>query len=399
LIPQLRILILNQYYPPDTANTARLLKQWADRLAEQHEVRLVAGRPSYAPDARFDDGAVEVRRVASFSGGRRGLISRAFGYLSYLALATFRGVAEPRPDVVVAMTDPPIVGLAGAIVALRFRRPLVVVVHDIHPDIGIAIGTFREGALVKAWRLLNRLIRRRASSLIVVGRDMLRKLAAEGVPEAKLQYVPTWGFGEALPTEERDLLRRQVGFDGSFVVMHAGNMGLAQNLDVMPPTAEALVAEKDVRIVFLGDGPSRPRLQAEVERRGLSNVEFLDALPPSEAQALMSAADIHVVSLVPGLWGCATPSKTYGIMAAGRPYVAAVDSGSEPELLADEFECGMRVPAGDSDALATAIRQIRSAPLEEMGKRARGGYEARFTANRCTADLSAAVIRAGRRAG
>ena len=395
----MRILILNQYYPPDTANTARLLKQWADRLAEKHEVRLIAGRPSYAPEARFEDGAVEVRRVASFSGGRRGLVSRAFGYLSYLALATFRGVAGPRPDVVVAMTDPPIVGLAAAIVALRFRRPLVVVVHDIHPDIGIAMGTFREGPLVKAWRFLNGVVRHRASCVIVVGRDMRQKLAAEGVPEAKLQYVPTWGFGEVLGDEDRASLRRRVGFDGSFVVMHAGNMGLAQNLDVIPPVAEALLGEPDVRIVFLGDGPSRPHLRAEIERRGLSNVEFLDALPTPEAQALMSAADIHVVSLVPGLWGCATPSKTYGIMAAGRPYVAAVDSGSEPELLANEFGCGLRVPAGDSDALVSAIRQIRAAPLDEMGRRARNGYEARFTAERCTAELSAAVMRAGRRVG
>jgi glycosyltransferase involved in cell wall biosynthesis len=183
-----------------------------------------------------------------------------------------------------------------------------------------------------------------------------------------------------------------MGFEESFVVMHAGNMGLSQNLEMLPQVASALTDESDVRLVLLGDGPAKPLLKAEVERRRLDNVEFLEALAPDDAQSVMSAADVHVVSLVPGLWGCATPSKTYGIMAAGRPFVAAVDDGAEPALLIEELDCGMHVPPNDPDALARAIRELRTSPLDEMGARARQGYEQRFTANKCLPQLTSMLV-------
>src|SRR3954469_7266880 len=132
--------------------------------------------------------------------------------------------------------------------------------------------------------------------------------------------------------------------------MHAGNMGLAQNLDVLVDAAERLRDHSDIRLLFLGDGAAKPRRGREARRRRLANLAFLPYRPKDEAQALMSAADMHVVSLVPGLWGCATPSKVYGIMAAGRPYVAAVDAGSEPDRIASELGCGVRTEAGDPAA-------------------------------------------------
>ena len=109
----------------------------------------------------------------------------------------------------------------------------------------------------------------------------------------------------------------------------------------------------------------------------------------------MAAADVHIVSLVPGLWGCATPSKTYGVMAAGRPFIAAVDPGSEPARIVEEFECGLHVPAGDAVAIAEAIRTIRDAPLEEMGQRAKAGFLARYERDTATRAIRALLEHVG----
>jgi glycosyltransferase involved in cell wall biosynthesis len=173
-------------------------------------------------------------------------------------------------------------------------------------------------------------------------------------------------------------------------------MGMAQNLAMLPDVAERLVDHPDIRLAVLGNGPARAALVAELDSRGLTNVELLASLPRTEAQALMSAADLHLVSLIPGLRGCAAPSKTYGVMAAGRPFIAAVDDGSEPQLIADEWRCGTHVAPGDAAAVAGAILSMRSSPLTAMGKRARAGYESRFTKERCVTELSTVLARSVR---
>ena len=99
----------------------------------------------------------------------------------------------------------------------------------------------------------------------------------------------------------------------------------------------------------------------------------------------MRAADVHVVSLVPGLWGCAAPSKTYGIMAAGRPFVAAVDPGAEPDLIQREFRCGATVLPDDDAGLAEAVLRLRAEPLDELGQRAYAGFNERFRRETVTA--------------
>lgn len=387
----MRVLVVNQYYPPDAAASAYLLGELTEDLARHHDVHVVAGRPSYDPDAAtYRPAGVQVTRVATTAFSRIGIPGRLANYASFAVMAAVRACLVPRPDVVVTMTDPPIAGVIGMLAAVRHRRPLVQICHDVYPDIAVALGKLGGGWGTRLWRAVNGVVRRRADRLVVVGRDMAEKLRGEGVAPAKLVYIPAWANDQTLDGEEIARTRRAQGWEEDFVVMHAGNMGLAQNLDMFVGVAERLREHADVRLLFLGDGAAKPRLVSEAQRRRLDNLVFLPYRPKDEAQALMSAADIHVVSLVPGLWGCATPSKIYGIMAAGRPYVAAVDAGSEPDRIASELGCGVRTEAGDAEALTRAILEMRGAPLDEMGRRGRRGFDARF--RRSTATTATRVL-------
>jgi colanic acid biosynthesis glycosyl transferase WcaI len=281
--------------------------------------------------------------------------------------------------VIVTMTDPPIVGLIGVFAAVRHRRPFVLICHDVYPDIAVAVGKLRSRWAARAWRVLNGVVRQRARRIVVVGRDMAEKLALEGVEPTKLAYIPAWANDQDVDERAVAAARREMGWGhDTFIVMHAGNMGLSQNLAPVVDAAERLRERNDIRVVFVGDGAAKPRLVGAARRRGLENVSFLPYRPKDEAQALMAAADVHLVSLVPGLRGCATPSKTYGIMAAGRPFIAAVDAGSEPDRIASEFGCGMRTDPGDAEGLARAILAMRAQAVDDMGRRARRGFEARF---------------------
>jgi colanic acid biosynthesis glycosyl transferase WcaI len=296
------------------------------------------------------------------------------------------------------MTDPPLVGIIGAVAAARHRCAFVLICHDLHPDIVIALGKVREGTLTRVWRRANGYVQGRAVRIVVVGRDMEEKLAVEGVAREKLRFIPAWASAQENSPEAIAAVRSEYGWRGKFVVMHAGNMGLSQNIGMYSEVARALRDLEDLLIVFVGEGPARESLVKDAAACELRNVQFVRRLPKPEAQRLMAAADIHVVSLVPGLWGCAAPSKTYGIMAAGRPFIASVDAGSEPARIVHECGCGFVVPAGSAHDLAHAIRVARQVPLADMGHRAQMGFEARYQRSTATGAM-AAVLREAVRGG
>jgi colanic acid biosynthesis glycosyl transferase WcaI len=389
----LRILIVNKYFPPDTANTAQLLGELSGDLASGNHVEVIVGRPSYDPGRREPTPAgVTVRTVPSSSLGRGSVARRLVDYLSFLVMALGAACLARGPDVVVSMSDPPPVGLIGALAAARHRCAFVQICHDLHPDIAIALDKVREGMLTRVWRSINRYVQRRAVRIVVVGRDMEEKLAAQGVPRERLRFIPTWASAQENDPQDLASVRSEYGWDGKFVVMHAGNMGLSQNLGMYAQVARALRDLEDLVIVFVGDGPAREGLVREATAGELANLQFLPRVPKSEAQRLMAVADIHIVSLIPGLWGCAAPSKTYGIMAAGRPFIASVDAESEPARIVHELGCGFVVPAGSAHDLAEVIRVARQAPLAEMGHRAQMGFEARYERSTATGAI-AAVLR------
>ena len=384
---RLRILFVNQYFPPDASNSAYILGELAEDLARDHEVQVLAGRPSYNAGATtFRPRGVHVVRSRSTRFDRTSIAGRLTNYLTFCLSAAVSACRVQRPDLVVAMTDPPVVGLVGLLAARRHRRPLVQISHDVYPEIAVALGRLHSPVLIALWRRLNTVVRGSAASIVVVGRDMRERLVADGVDPAKIAVIPTWGTEQSPDPAARTRTRDAMGWgEELLVVMHAGNAGLAQNLDVVLDAALELREEPGILFVILGDGAAKPQLMRRAEGAGLANLAFLVHCPKDDAQALMQAADLHVVSLVPGLWGCATPSKTYGIMAAGRPFVAVVDEGSEPARIARDYDCGVHVAAGDGAGLARAIRELRSTSLDAAGDRALTAFRAHHTREHATA--------------
>ena len=152
----MHILLFNEYYPPDTSATAKLAAQITEALAVRHKVTVVAGRPSYNPDEfypfafvrRDTRNGVIVERVGSTAYPRNQMRLRVSNYLTYLALAVPRAIAL-HPDIVLAMTDPPIAGIAGAFVARRLGRPFVYNIQDMYPDMALGGEIVRPGAWVR----------------------------------------------------------------------------------------------------------------------------------------------------------------------------------------------------------------------------------------------------------
>src|SRR5919198_6481114 len=192
----MRILFVNQYFPPDTTNTAYLLGELCEDLARDHEVWVVAGRPSYNPEAsRYRPRGIRIRRAWSTAFSRAGMGGRLLNYASYLVSSLLAALRVPRPDVVVALTDPPVIGAIALAVARRHRIPFVQVYMDIYPDVGMALGRMDHPLVVRAWRRFNRVIRSRAACVVAIGRDIIEKLEREGVDPMKAAFIPNWDEG------------------------------------------------------------------------------------------------------------------------------------------------------------------------------------------------------------
>jgi colanic acid biosynthesis glycosyl transferase WcaI len=381
----MRILAVNQYFHPDLASTGQLLTQLCEDLTECHEVTVVVGRPSYDQVERGDarglvheeaTGKVRVLRTWSTSFSRRNMIGRVSNYGTYLGSSMAGALKAARPDVILTMTDPPIVA-AAALTASRLRRvPFVYVCQDIFPEVGVVLGRLRNPALVRSLGALNRSLRRRAAAVVAIGRDMEKRLLALGSPPERTTVIPNWADGGLVrPLDGRSPLRKDQGWEDRFVVMHSGNVGLSQSLENLVDSAALLRDQENIVIAIVGDGAAKAGLERRARERKLWNVAFLPYQPKASLSQSLGAADIHYVGLKRGLAGFIVPSKVYGIMAAGKPYVAAAEPGSEPALVAEEHGCGFVVEPDDPEALARAIAKAREAPLEEMGRRGREAFK------------------------
>jgi colanic acid biosynthesis glycosyl transferase WcaI len=280
--------------------------------------------------------------------------------------------------------------------------PFVLVVKDIFPDVAIQLGVLRNSSAIRVLRAIKTALFYGADRVVSIGRDMDERLLALGVRQEKIVTIHDWADGEVIrPLDQPSIFRKEQGWEERFVVMHSGNVGLSQDLDTVIGAAALLRDNPTILFTIIGEGASRSRLQEECARRGIDNVAFLPYRAKADLSESLGAADVHLVTLKQGLAGFIVPSKVYGILAAGRPVIAAVDPGSEPDRIVSEFECGFSIPPGDERLLAATVKEATAADLAAMGTRARRALEQRFDrsiAARAYLDLlDGATVGGGRR--
>lgn len=379
----LRVCYFNRSYWPDTGATGQLLTELAEDLVSQHgmDVTVIAGYPltqnPRAVTASALRNGVRVLRARGTTFSPRSFAGRAANYVTYFLSALWIAARLPRQDVTVALTDPPIIGLAA--LAARPRRGMVFFCQDIFPEVAGLLEDFRSPLVNNLLDRLNRFLLRRAVRIVALGDTMASRLIhGKGADAAKMTVIHNWADTTAIvPSPKDNPFARKHGLHDRFVVLHAGNIGLSQNLDMVIDAAAALKSRDDVVFLFIGDGNRRPVLQAAARDRGLSNVKFLPFQPRDQLRWTYAASDVCLVSLKPGLAGYIVPSKLYPILAAGRPYIAAVEPVSEVAAVTERHRCGVLVDAGDAAALASAIVRLADAAQEReaMGGRARVAAE------------------------
>ncbi|MCC7007755.1 MAG: glycosyltransferase family 4 protein [Acidobacteria bacterium] len=364
----MHVVFFNRSFYPDTAATGQILTDLCEDLVALHGCRvtvvtgvpLLPARDAGRAPARERYRGIDIRRVRGTAWSKRRFIGRATNYVTYFLSACWAGLWLDRPDVVVALTDPPIIGLAGWFAAARARAPFVMSYQDLFPEVTILLKDFQSPAVNAMLQTVNRFLCQRATRIVALGETMRARLIEnKGAPPERTVIIPSGADTKAIvPGPKQNAFAARHDLTGSFVVMHSGNLGLSQSLETLVDAAACLCDVPDIRIVFQGDGVMKPELEARARALGLTNVLFLPFQPKETLGESFAAADLFVVSLQAGLAGYIVPSKLYGILAAGRPYVAAVDEACEVAAITRRHGCGVMARPGDARDLAAKILDL-----------------------------------------
>jgi len=365
-----RILVLNQYYWPGVEATAQLLAQLCEALARDYDVTVVTGHlhGHQLPDEEERNG-VRIVRVRSTTYERSQLHHRAANYGSYLGESVRAALRGERPDLVLCMTDPPVVGDIGLVVARRFDVPLLVISQDVFPEIAERVKRLEHPLVLGALRKLVGLYLRRADRVVAIGETMKLRLVHKGAREGRIEVIPNWvDTTEIQPQPRRNAWSAARGLDDELVVMHSGNIGHAQDLDTLVRAATFLRDLDRLRIMVIGFGARHGELTRLAQRLEVTRtVQFLDYQPREQLPLSLATGDLHYVGLARGLSGYVVPSRLYGILAAGRPALVSADADSEIVRIVEEVGCGIVVPPGRPELVASVIRDVAEGRLSLVG--------------------------------
>ncbi len=388
----MRLLILTPHLRPDSAPTGEVISAIVDGLTGAgHEVHVVTSLPWYR-EHRIEDGwrgrlvrrghhgSATVTRLHPFPSDKGNLVARALGFVGLTGLATAAGMAARGPfDGVIAVSPPLTFGAAGWLVARRHRCPLVFNVQDVFPDVAIEVGAIRSPRIIRFFRWMERVTYRRADAVTVLSDDLAANVTAKlgtetsSAEKPAVRVVPNFVDVTSIrPTDRRTDYRREHGLGDRTVVMYAGNLGHSQSLDLMVAAADHHGDRPDIVYVVNGGGVRADDLRAAAGTRG--NLVVVDYQPRERVSEVLASADVHLVPLRTGLGASSVVSKTYSVLAAGRPVIASIDEGSEVARVVVEAGAGLVVPPDDASALIAAVEELVDDPdrrgrMGEAGRR------------------------------
>ncbi|MFP5298334.1 MAG: glycosyltransferase family 4 protein [Actinomycetota bacterium] len=380
----MKIVVLTPHFAPDTAPTGAVITRIVEELAARgHTIEVVTSLPWYR-EHRLEEGYEgkivrredtawgQIVRVHPFpTEDKRNIPRRALSFAGFSAVAGMVGRKGDDVDIVLAVSPPLTLGVDGWLIARARKGRFVFNIQDVYPDVAVKLGVLNNKALIAAAHRLETFCYQRADAVTVLSDDLRDNLSRKTSHPERIHVIPNFvDTAWIRPMERENGYRSEFGLTGKTVVMYAGNVGMSQSLDLVIHAAGALSHLEDLVFVINGQGAARDQLERDA--RGLDNVVFVDTQPFERLPELLAAGDIHLVPLKKGLASSSVPSKTYSILAAGRPLIASVDPGTEIARLVERSGSGLAVPPEDPEIFTKAVQKLVEAPDDAAAMGAAG---------------------------
>ena len=397
----MKVLYLNAYFYPEDLASSYLGHNVREALAKSGaNIVLYAPTPSrgvseqirkeYSSSKKNElwyDGRMHIHRFSLFKEGKNPLI-RALRYVLVIIKLYNRSIFDEDAkncDVMFIPSTPPIMGWMAAKIKKRRKIPFVYNLQDIFPDSLVGTGLAKkDGLLWKIGRVIENFTYRNADKIIVISQDFKRNIMAKGVPEEKIEVIYNWVDENAIvPVKDEDNeLFEEFGIGREkFRVVYAGNLGNAQNIEIIVEAAKRLKDKGNIEFVIFGTGGLEDEIKATKEKAQLDNLKILPLQPYERVAKVYGLGHACIVACKPGLGGAAMPSKTWSIMSSGRAVLANFDEGELKEIVeggpstssGTANPCGVFTKAGDLEGFVAAIEELSQHPerCAEMGRNGR----------------------------
>lgn len=385
----MRILFVAHYFQPEPGFFFGL--PFASELVRRgHSVEVITGFPNY-PGGRIFPGyrgrlfmreemdGVSITRMPLYASHDRSALRRTASYLSLATSQTLLAPLVARPaDVAYVCQGPATIGLPSIALKWLRRVPFVLNIQDLWPDSLSSAGMFHSE---RGLRMVDRFcgfVYQQAARIVVIAPGMKERLVERGVSADRVDVVYNWSSEHAVTGDTLSpQLAHELGMQGKFNILYAGNLGTAQALDAVLQAAARVRDElPDVQFVIIGDGVEAERLRQVATREQLHNVVFHPRMPAERIGEVMQLADVLLVHLKRDpLFEITIPAKTQAYLAAGKPILVGV-AGDAAELVA-QAGAGIACTPEDPVSIAQAAREFRAmtpSALAAMGRSAREFY-------------------------
>ena len=327
-----RLFIITELFPPDETSTSYILGEIANACAQEYEVHVICGPEVYDTRKKLDtehpfviNPAISVFRAKESGFNKNKVVGKALSLIMMsLRLRKLAKSHIKNGDKVLLVTNPaPLVYFIS-----RLKKTIgfefVLLVHDVFPENLLQQNVIIPGMFYRLVKLVFDRAYAGADRLIALGRDMKKVLLDKTGQETKVLIVENWADTEKIkpvPFPSADVMR----------VEYAGNLGRAQKLD-------KLIANlpDDVELHVYGTGAMEQSLKGMHRPR----VFFHGPYFRSQQNEVLGACHASIVSLSDSMYGIAVPSKSYNIMASGRPIIFFGPVDSEIALIVREHDIG-----------------------------------------------------------
>ncbi|MED4047501.1 glycosyltransferase family 4 protein [Priestia megaterium] len=388
-----KLLIYAHYYIPDVASTGQILRELAEGMIDEFDITIVCVVPSYTGKIadeykkkmfykeEINDVKVIRIRVPEFSKSNK--LSRVKNILSYFIGAMIATFKVGKMDYVYSISQPPILGgLLGVWGKWTKRAKYIYNIQDFNPEQTMAVGYSKNKLVLKAMMWFDKFSCKQADKVIVVGRDMIETLKGR----FKSRKVPNHAFINnwidekeiyPLPADHEKVVsfKKKYGLQDKFIIMYSGNLGLYYDLENLMNVIKKFKGREDVVFAFVGEGTIRENLVQYKEKNNLQNVTFIPYQDKSDLIYSLNAGDVHWCLNAKGIKGVSVPSKLYGIIAAGKSIIGALEENSEARLIIEDTKCGYVTEPGNYEEIEhiinTFLNEKESNVLAGMSERGR----------------------------
>lgn len=380
--PKKHILVVSQYFYPETFRINDMCLEWVKR---KYKVTVVTGIPNYPMGKTFKGYGITKKRHEVWNGieiYRIPLIPRGSGslgmianYLSFMVSGMLAGkMKNIKADLVFSFEVSPMTQvMTGISFAKKLHVPHYLYVQDLWPENVITVTGIRNPLIIKPIDKMVDYIYKNSDQIFATSPSFVEAICNRkvAVNREKVHYWPQYAEEFYKPIDKSIAKEVAAAYgipnDDSFKIIFTGNVGTAQGIDILPQTAE-LLKNENIKFVIIGDGRYLEKLVSDIKSRQLEKMFIFVARQPAEKiPVLLSACDVAFISFADDeLWKMTIPAKLQSYMACGMPIIAVADG--ETKRIIEEAKCGWVCKMGDSRGLKKTIHEVMKIDLQEMMK-------------------------------